>query len=279
MTHAVGHSPDECGWSCKFHNLTNKIKTEFAERRNNSYIKKAEAYGYNSVDDFKKAVKEAQDKGRARAQEERRKNLTKGLEINSYLKAGGGKSRRPNSDILNALLGKPVTKTNKTRKRRKNKIYAPTAPERKKTITKWVVVGGVAYPTNPTYPTTSSKKSKSKSKTKTRRTSRKRTKKRQSPKRYPSRPVGYANFFQIKMTYKVKISFKSKSNQFSGYESVSTKTFRTKKEAQEEITRLKKKMGKSKNSNNTQSYSIQQTDLRINPKTKKKKSAFDFFNV
>ena len=105
------------------------------------------------------------------------------------------------------------------------------------------------------------------------------------------------------MTYKVKISFKSKSNQFSGYESVSTKTFRTKKEAQEEITRLKKKMGKSKNSNNTQSYSIKQTDPRISPKTKKKiattsatvgkrawkflttppppkkKSAFDFFNV
>lgn len=184
MTHSAGHSPDECGWSCKFHNLTNRIKTEFAERRNNSYIKKAEAYGYNSVDDFKKAVKEAQDKGRAKAQEERRKNLTKGLEINSYLKAGGGASRRPNSDILNALLGKPVTKTNKTRKRRKNKIYAPTAPERTKTITEWVVVGGVAYPTTPNVTP--------KSKTVKRKT---RRRKRRAPKRYSSRPVGYAKFF------------------------------------------------------------------------------------
>ena len=184
MTHSAGHSPDECGWSCKFHNLTNRIKTEFAERRNNSYIKKAEAYGYNSVDDFKKAVKEAQEKGRARAQEERRKNLTRGLEINSYLKAGGGKNSRPNGDILNALLGKPVTKTNRFPKHRKNKIYAPTSPERKKTITEWVVVGGVAYPTK--------RNATPKSKTVKRKT---RRRKRRAPKRYSSRPVGYAKFF------------------------------------------------------------------------------------
>jgi len=105
------------------------------------------------------------------------------------------------------------------------------------------------------------------------------------------------------MAYKVKINFGSKSNEFSGYESVSTRTFKTKKEAQDEIARLKKKMGKAKNSNSTQSYSIKQTDPRISPKTKKKiattsttvgkkawkfltapppkkkKSAFDFFNV
>lgn len=172
---STNHSPDECGWSCKFHNLTNRIKTEFAERRNNSYIKKAEAYGYENVDDFKKAVKEAQEKGRTRAQEERRKNLTRGLEINSYLKAGGGKNSRPNGDILNALLGKPVTKTNRFPKRRKNKIYAPTAPERKKTITKWVVVGGVAYPTKSNTNTTTRKRTTRKRRTTTRKRTTRRT--------------------------------------------------------------------------------------------------------
>lgn len=143
---SANHSPDECGWSCKFHNLTNRIKTEFAERRERANIRKAEAYGYENVDEFKKAVKEAQEKGREKAQKERRENLTKGLEINSYLKAGGGRKTKPKSDILNALLGNPVKTTRKpTRKRRK--AYAPKAPVRKKSITKWVVVGGVAYPT------------------------------------------------------------------------------------------------------------------------------------
>lgn len=71
------------------------------------------------------------------------------------------------------------------------------------------------------------------------------------------------------MAYKVKISFKSKSNQFSGYESISTKSFKTKEQAKKEIDRLKKKMGKSK-SGNTQRYTIKKTQSR--------KSKFDFFN-
>jgi len=104
------------------------------------------------------------------------------------------------------------------------------------------------------------------------------------------------------MAYKVKINFSSKSNQFSGYESLSTKSFKTKAEAQKEIDRLKAKMGKSKNSDSIQNYTIKQTE-RLSPKTKakikttsatigkrawkflntpppkKQKSAFDFFNV